>query len=149
MSEKTQIAYTQYIKNAIERVRALKHEGHDVSECNRLLQSLVAAVLDDDQNCADFLIGELENAIQKVELLRPAAETLMPSAALPKTLPVGVERISGLPGPEDYRIVITKKPIIEQKKREQSILIMGLLYSLLILFAGTVVTLILYILRLS
>lgn len=149
MSEKTQVAYTQYIKNAIERVRALKDEGHDVTECNRLLQSLVAAVLDDDSNCADFLIGELENAMQKIEVLRPASETLMPGAVIPKTLPVGVEKITGLPGPDDYRIVITRKPLIEKQKREQSILIIGLIYSLLILFAGTVVTLILYVLRMS
>lgn len=148
MGNDSKIAYTQYIKQMIEKVRDLKRKGHDVSECNKLLQSLVAAVLNSDKNCSDFLINELEAAVEYIESLEPPYDF---NSKKPGTFPTVSDDYftpTGKKPEEKFRYVYKETPHRE-KREEKSKLIVMLIYSFLILFMGITVTLIVYIIRWS
>lgn len=142
MSSKSQIAYTQYIKVALDRVRELKEKGHDVSEANRILQSIVAAVIENDYNCADFLINELEDFFAKIESYLPPDKLTQDFPSSEKVfMPMAVS-----PGEEPYRIVIKNVKTGEFQETKSKTIIF-LIYVFLFLFIFTLISLIYYLLR--
>lgn|GEM_PF-6466878 len=149
MATKSQIAYTQYIKVALERIRELKEKGHDVSEANRLLQSIVAAVMDNDINCTDFLINELETVFKRIESLTPPAA--FSSTAIDEKPGSGTS--GGFPvvfsnqetEPIRYVVKDFTVPVVHEEPRSK--LIVAFIYVFLFLFAVTILTLIVYLVR--
>jgi uncharacterized protein YutE (UPF0331/DUF86 family) len=148
LAHKSQIAYTQYIKNTLDRVRELKDEGHDVRECNRLLQSIVAAVIDNDYNCADFLINELEGVIQRIESLKSPAEFTPVRPGFPR-LPTRFMPFAEQRGEEQFKIVVKERPQINTYEEEKSKVIIVMIYLFLFLFAVSVIALVAYIIKSS
>lgn len=148
MTHKSQIAYTQYIKNTLDRVRELKEQGHDVRECNRLLQSIVAAVIDNDFNCADFLINELEGVIQKIESLKSPSEFTPVRPGFPK-VPTRFMPFAEKTGEEPFKIVVKEKPQISIYEEEKSKIIVVMIYLFLLLFAASVIALVAFIIKSS
>lgn len=147
MASKSQIAYTQYIKVALERIRELKEEGHDVSEANRLLQSIVAAVMDNDINCADFLINELEAVFNRIESLTPPAAFSRP-LTVEKPGPDGkFPVVTRIQEPEPLRYVVKNLSVPAAAEETRSKLILAFIYVFLFLFAATIVSLIVYLVR--
>lgn len=148
MANKSQIAYTQYIKTTLDRVRELKEQGHDVTECNRLMQSIVAAVIDSDFNCADFLINELERVIQKIESLKAPSEfQAAPIAREVQTHPLVMPYAEGK-REENFKIVLKNLPVPPQSE-EKSKLLIAMVYVFLTLFIASVIALIAYIIKYS
>ncbi|MCX7832556.1 MAG: hypothetical protein N2440_06640 [Actinobacteria bacterium] len=145
MSNKSQIAYTQYIKIALDRVRELKEEGHDVSEANRILQSIVAAVIESDFNCADFLINELESVFAKIESYRsPDFPKKKPGFPQVETRYMPVARSDS--HMEPFRFVVKDIKRVEPVET-RSKLIITFIYVFLFLFIFTLISLIYYLLR--
>lgn len=145
MTNRSQVAYTQYIKVTLDRIREYKEQGHDVSEANRILQSIVAAVMDGDYNCADFLINELESVFKKMEFYpipsgkEPAEKVDLRERIL---MPLASDKIAE----EPFRLVVRelkKMPDDNQVSR----FIMVFLYVFLFLFLFTLGTIIYYLLR--
>jgi hypothetical protein len=151
LTSKSQIAYTQYIKIALERIRELKEKGHDVSEANRILQSIVAAVMDNDINCADFLINELEAVFKRIESFVPPASFSV-SSQVEKTA-IGTSRVmptvSGMLETEPLKYVVRSIDIPPGAENSNSKIILAFIYVFLFLFAATVVSLIVYLLKWS
>lgn len=145
MENKSQIAYTQYIKVALDRVRELKEQGHDVSEANRILQSIVAAVIENDYNCADFLINELENVFKKIEHLKSPALFNSKSDFL-KAEDKFMGRVVKEPELEPYHFVVRNLRTLPETDSKSKMLI-GLIYVFLFLFVFTLISLIYYLLR--
>lgn len=142
MSSKSQVTYTQYIKIALDRVRELKEEGHDVSEANRILQSIVAAVIDNDFNCADFLINELEAVFAKIESYKsPVQSDTKPGFPQVETryYPIN-HKDSQL---EPFRIVLKDIKKVEPEETKPK-LIVTFIYVFLLLFIFTLISLIYY-----
>lgn len=145
MSEKAQTAYTEFIKTMLDKVRELKNEGYDVSECNRLLQSLVSAVLESDFNCADFLINELKSTISALKDTPPfvghkIVNHRMPLVAKELRMPDGTYVY-----PDKYRYVYRKPAMLPPHNKKPSTLLVVLIYSFLTLFIVLIFTLISYI----
>lgn len=146
MANKAQFAYTQYVKVALEKVRALKEQGHDVSECNRLLQSIVASVIEGDYNCADFLINELEVCMQKIESLRPIADFNAISArkaGFPKIENRFMAVVSeGKPLEEEFKVKIKKPPAFNNEPETAPRFLLNMLYVFLVIFVLSIITVI-------
>lgn len=150
MSLETLSAYTEYIKSTLEEVRRLKQEGYDVSECNRLLQSLVSSILNGDLKCADFLINELQSAIMNLKHTVPHLgmySGISPSLVARDQNLFYTQSIM-LPE-EKFRYVYTRPPIIPLRKETPSKALMFLLYVSLLLFVIVIFTFIATILNLS
>lgn len=146
MSRKAQSAYTQYIKDILEDVRNLKASGYDVTECNRLLQSLVSAVLEQDYTCADYIINELNAAIAALRSEVPVA------SSAPRLSPVVRVRELGEVNavfPGKYRHVVPLPPYLPPARQRPPTVLVVLLYSFLLLFVALIFTLINYVIRWS
>lgn len=144
MANRSQVAYTQYIKVTLDRIREYKEQGHDVSEANRILQSIVAAVMDGDYNCADFLINELESVFKKIELYyTPTGKEAEKSDFKDRILmPLASERMAE----EPFRLVIRDlKKLPEENQVSRFIVVF--LYVFFFLFLFTLGTIIYYLLR--
>ncbi len=63
MAKAQSFSYVEYTRRLIDRVRGIKADGGDVTEYNRLLQSLVSAVETGDFVCADYMIYLLEEKL--------------------------------------------------------------------------------------
>lgn len=150
MSQKAQSAYTQYIKDVLEDVRRLKESGYDVTECNRLLQSLVSAVLEQDYTCADYIINELNATIAHLRSTVPIVTPAVPPPPPPPSVLVrDLGEVNAVFRPGYYHVVPVLPPHRPRQPAKPSTLIVVLLYSFLFLFVVLIFTLINYVLRWS
>jgi len=147
VSQKAQSAYTQFIKDVIEDVRRLKESGYDVTECNRLLQSLVSAVLEQDYTCADYLINELNATIANLRSTVPIVTPAVPHH--PSVVVRDLGEVNAVFRSGYYHVVPVLPAYRPRQPAKPSTLIVVLLYSFLFLFVVLIFTLINYVLRWS